>query len=607
MASSFSSLLSSKNKKLYDNSLYPASFANYPRIVDRGNYPIRFAIKDGIDIRSLFIPTARIISCLRGKSDDVAIVKYRDDAFAAEQHFPDGSVAIATGDANGKITACKIEPSGRYTSFPAFPNDEDAVVVFAVYFMLIMHTDIIYRHSASFLNVDFTIRNFTVEGMLDEVIKASDKDFDSADIMDKTFWLDDLFVKSFENDWIPCNLTGNSFSMTSKTNIVKQAYSGDTICGKASVLNGTDAEAGKKTVLTAKAAKKMFDSYSAKTSWTESEEALIPRFDDDYPVLPETVTIAKRFVESSMARRPMRNCMWRGITSYGKSTGVEMLAYLLHKPLLRFTCSSTVEAMDFLSSYVPDNDSNRSCTAEIPSFEDIEMDPAYAWKMLTGESREDVNCDEVFKECIRRTGSGKESTARYKLVESTYVRALAKGYICEIQEISRIKDAGVLVTLNEYDRAGARIPLADGGFVTRHPDAMCVYTDNVGYASCRKIDPSVLRRMDFILDSFELSDAQVLARVKYNTGYSNDKRLRHMLEVWHSVIDFCHENEITDGEISVTELERWANVLIIEGNDSYEEACIECLVSKASPDPDIQKEIKEKVLAVLMPKAELIE
>lgn len=97
------------------------------------------------------------------------------------------------------------------------------------------------------------------------------------------------------------------------------------------------------------------------------------------------------------------------------------------------------------------------CTTEIPSFEDIEMDPAYAWKILTGESREDVNCDEVFKECIRRTGSRKESTARYKLVESTYVRALAKGYICEIQEISRIKDAGVLVTLNEYDRAGARI------------------------------------------------------------------------------------------------------------------------------------------------------
>lgn len=130
---------------------------------------------------------------------------------------------------------------------------------------------------------------------------------------------------------------------------------------------------------------------------------------------------------------------------------------------------------------------------------------------------------------------------------------------------------------------------------------------SVCYASCRKIDPSVLRRMDFILDSLELSDAQVIARVKYNTGYSNEKRLRHMLEVWHSVIDFCHENEITDGEISVTELERWANVLLIEGNEAYMDACIECVVSKASPDPDIQKEIKDKVLAVLMPKADSIE
>ena len=73
--------------------------------------------------------------------------------------------------------------------------------------------------------------------------------------------------------------------------------------------------------------------------------------------------------------------------------------------------------------------------------------------------------------------------ARYKFVESNYVKALEHGYIVEVQEISRIRDAGVLVGLNEYDRAGAMIPLVDGRFVRRHPDAMVVYTDIMGFWS----------------------------------------------------------------------------------------------------------------------------
>lgn len=50
-------------------------------------------------------------------------------------------------------------------------------------------------------------------------------------------------------------------------------------------------------------------------------------------MMPETLKIARRFVNSRNNKRPMNNFLWRGITSYGKSTGVEMVAALLHTPL----------------------------------------------------------------------------------------------------------------------------------------------------------------------------------------------------------------------------------------------------------------------------------
>lgn len=89
-------------------------------------------------------------------------------------------------------------------------------------------------------------------------------------------------------------------------------------------------------------------------------KAMIPSFPDDYPLPPEAVKIARRFVGTKDSKRPMRNFLWRGITSYGKSTGVEMIAAMLGIPLLRVTCNSTMETQNFLSDFVPDSGSETS-------------------------------------------------------------------------------------------------------------------------------------------------------------------------------------------------------------------------------------------------------
>ena len=79
----------------------------------------------------------------------------------------------------------------------------------------------------------------------------------------------------------------------------------------------------------------------------------------------------------------------------------------------------------------------------------------------------------------------------------------------------------------------------DGSFKRRHPDAMVVYTDNVGYASCRAIDPSVLRRMSIIIDSYDMPREDVIARVLYNTDFPDSSMLDQMYDVWSAIQEYC--------------------------------------------------------------------
>ena len=263
--------------------------------------------------------------------------------------------------------------------------------------------------------------------------------------------------------------------------------------------------------------------------------------------------MARRYVGSRAAKRPMVNFMWRGVTAYGKSTGVEILACILHMPLLRVTCHSNMETQDFLSDFVPNTDT-------------------------TGAEK----------------GSGE--VPRFKHVESNYVKALEHGYIVEVQEISRIKDSGVLVGLNEYDRAGAIIPLVDGSHARRHANALVIYTDNVGYNSCRPIDPSVIRRMAFIIDSYDLPKEKALARLELNTDVHNQQILEKCYNVWEKIREFCYDKGITNGSISQSELEMWVMAVKIDDYSNYRQNCIECVISKATNDMEEQEEILSSVV-----------
>lgn len=335
---------------------------------------------------------------------------------------------------------------------------------------------------------------------------------------------------------------------------------------------------------------------ATRNNWSDEEREWIPSFPDDMPVPAEVVECAKVICKTATCKRPVLNFAWRGTSGFGKSTGVEMLACILQRPLLRLTCSSDTEKQQFLTEIMPDTTPRK---AEMKfSFEEIACDPEGVYEQLTGKDVPGISCDQVLAEVIRNAAANLNSTPRYVMRESTYIRALKNGYICEVQESSRIRDPGVLPGLNEYDRPGALIPQVDGGFARRHPDAIVFYTDNVGYNSCNELDPSVLRRIAYIIDSTDLSKDQSMKRVMANTGVKDKTLVSSMYNVWKKVQDHCKDNDLlaAGGCVTIEELERWVQLTDIMGTDQVKDTCVRTLVSKATTDYDEQKTILSSVV-----------
>ncbi len=505
---------------------------------------------------------------------DYAVVQVSFNTCAAERKLADGTHEVCVYNSNGELRAAKISATGRYEPFDTLGSPNTDVDVSTICLALLGNS--LSGEVKSMLNEGV----YDVAGLTDE--QAND-----------LFWLNDYIYQTvnYDPNLLNVNIAADgNLSLVTKKTVESGAYNGTVIAGTPDILCGNSGKIKSKSKnLTMKEAKKEFAAFSNKHDWTDEERKLIPSFDDNFPVPPEAMRIARRYVDSKDDIRPMVNFMWRGVTAYGKSTGVEAIAAMLDMPLLRMTCHTNMETQNFLSDFVPDTSS--ADMSQLPDFETIKYDPVGAYLTITGV--EDSNatqdmCLKAYGEAIAKQNS---ATPRFKHVESNFVKGITRGYIVEIQECSRIKDSGVLVGLNEYDRPGAVIPLINGTYAKRHPDAVVIYTDNVGYESCRTIDPSVIRRMSFIIDSYELPKERVLERIKYNTGYTDTSMLNKCYDIWSDLAKYAKEHDITEGTISVNELEMLVQSIKYDGELNFDDNVRECIIAKATSDKDEQDEL----------------
>lgn len=534
-----------------------------------------------------------LLSICDRKNAEIGICRVTTGSYASQWLRPDGTVILASAQANGALTAAIREQSGRHKTIPGLGNKDtgfDPSSILALF--ILIEAD---RSRASGNDGSITW----------ELIESCRKELESTGVMPEEAVNrinDALYYGLTYENGIPCGLKNGNISLLTTRRIEANEFaSADVVCGNPYILvpasSPVNATAGSYDIAAAKAE---FSSFADSRSWTAEEESMIPVFPEDMPVPAEVMTFARRFVKSRDFTVPINNMCWRGGTGFGKSTGAEMLACILHTPFVRITCSSQTELNDFLSQFVPNPDADTdTLAASLPTFEEIKMDPVGAYEILTGRVDENIEPDAVMK-ARDEALVARSSASHFKLVVSPFVTALERGWIVEPSEFGRIRDSATLVGLNNFDKPGSRIPLPTGGFVRRHHDAIVLWTDNVGYNSSRPVDPSFMRRMDFVIDSYELPKDRVLSRIKLNTGFDDDQLLDEMYQVWEAIRKYCKDRDITEGDISVVELERWVQLVMIEGESAITETCREAVVSKACSDPDTLQEIMDGCVAATM-------
>lgn len=514
---------------------------------------------------------------------DYAVVKVSSTKVAAERKLSDGSHEIVTYQINGEIKAVKINTAGGAEPFKALGNKNDAIHLTTLFMAIIALVGSV--EFDLFTNVESVLSDIQRILIYTQIIPLLEEE------KSKLWWVNDYIYQKILDGSIKINIPDDgNIDMLSKRTISSGSLNGDVIYGTPDILVGNSKKNKKTKKLTVESAKKEFASFINSHNWSDEERMLIPQFPDDFPIPPEVAKMAKRYIASKSDKRPMVNFMWRGITSYGKSTGVEVMACILDMPLLRMTCHTDMVTQDFLSDFVPDT-SAAANTDNLPDFETIQFDPEMAYEMLTGTRDENATEDMCLKAYGEAVAKRNSSSPHFVHVMSNYVKALTKGYIVEVQEVSRIKDAGVLVGLNEYDRPNSVIPLLDGSYARRDENAICIFTDNVGYNSCRPVDPSVLRRMSFIIDSYELPKEMVIDRIKYNTGFDDDEIIEDCYNLWNDFSQYCQEHDITQGAVSVTELEMLVMTIKYDGISNILENITDTLVSKATSDYEERQEL----------------
>lgn len=523
------------------------------------------------------------------KGDKIGVIRLGACDYVAEYALDNGTVMIAHATNRPILEACIWNPaSGSVTAVSGITTraEIDLTVLMAVYFCIMAD-----------LNDQLNAQNCTNNEELSAILSGAVADGVLNEQRARKACDDLYYALNFKGEsWcIPVALSQGNCNLLTAETITSLAFSsGRLVYGTAPTLKPQ--QVVDEVSITVKEAMEdpMVVEYVRQLKWTPEEEMLIPSFPDYFPVPTEAWKFISRFLVSRKQKVPMVNFGWRGITAYGKSTGVEVMACILHTPLLRQTCHTGMERSDFLCEFVPNSSGPE--VKELPDLGLILNAPDMAYEKLAGESKADATSDEVFAlytKAVAEKAAVESGKSHFKMVEAPFIRALEHGYICEIQEFSRIRDSGVLVGLNEFDRPGSVIPRVDGTFVRRHKNAICMWTDNVGYTSCRPVDPSVVRRFAFIIDSYTMSKDKVVTRVKYNTG-AGDKLIDKLYELWVAIADYCKKHDIDEGPVDMTGLERAVLLAQYERGTTLKSIVRDCIVAKAASDPDIQQEVMDQ-------------
>lgn len=340
----------------------------------------------------------------------------------------------------------------------------------------------------------------------------------------------------------------------------------------------------------------------------EQQENLVPVIDDKFIVGQTLINICKHIKESTKRPRPIRNILLRGAPGAGKTEMYVGIAAGCHLPLYRFAANATTEPYDLFGQFVPVDDKGNEgekmpigqVLNNLPSPEDISVDPVFAYQEITGQYKEDATPTECMAAMFQQAQNSldKGSSQKFKFVPGQLVYAMKFGGVWGFDEVSLPQNPGVVPSLNPAMDGTQSITLPNGEIVKRHPNCVFVGTTNLDLEGCRNLNQAWTDRCQLIIDLAEPNDEELIARIKAMTGFDDatDGKivdLDRFLQAYHAIKELTQAHRMDDGSIGPRHLADWVLSTLITG-DAVQSAGM-TIISGATADPRSIAELEEKI------------
>ena len=320
--------------------------------------------------------------------------------------------------------------------------------------------------------------------------------------------------------------------------------------------------------------------------------------------LGEWYVVPKQVIKAALASKKtygtasqMNNFYFYGEAGGGKTTAAMALALALGIPYYFLTFSANTEIMDILQSVSPvtvddkgDEKGIQDLIKDLPSAEDIALNPVGSYEQVTGIRKDDVSSEEVTKAVFQNVASVMTSEGRkFKYVDSPLAKAFRYGGLCELQEPNVVSNPGVIVGINSLlDRTSSMV-CANGEIVHRHKDFVAVDTTNRSYVGCRDVNASHLSRFQMALRFDKPDRKEMIERLQKNTGCTDHVILGKVLDACEGMCDILKSSGDSNYSCGMREMVAWVTWGLILGD--FVEAACDTIIPLATQNDDLVDEL----------------
>lgn len=155
----------------------------------------------------------------------------------------------------------------------------------------------------------------------------------------------------------------------------------------------------------------------------------------------------------------------------------------------------------------------------------------------------------------------KETEVEYKFVPSPFVRAFQNGWVCELQEATCLLNPSALSGLHDaLEPESMGVIVTPYGEIRRHPDFVCIATQNRKYPGTKPLNPATRSRFQYFDCPQELTVATVMNRIGQKCAIKDRKLLKDIADVFQNLQN-CARSEHLSGEMTMRAAFNFADAL----------------------------------------------